>query len=51
MAGGHILDLAVDKAEAWVDVTGGFAMELPTTCDFYNVDLTQNLQDELDKIE
>lgn len=50
-AGGHILDLQVDKAEAKVDITAGFAMQLPTTGDFYNVDLTQDLQSELETIE
>jgi acetolactate decarboxylase len=50
-AGGHILDLDVDKAEAKVDVTAGFAMELPTTGDFYDVDLSQDLQYEIKKIE
>jgi acetolactate decarboxylase len=50
-AGGHILDLQVDDAEAKVDVTAGFAMELPTKGDFYNVDLTQDLQSEIKKIE
>ncbi len=50
-AGGHILDLQVDKAEAKVDITPGFAMQLPTTGDFYNVDLTQDLQSEIKKIE
>lgn len=50
-AGGHILDLQVDQAEAKVDVTSGFAMQLPTEGDFYNVDLTQDLQAELEKIE
>jgi acetolactate decarboxylase len=50
-AGGHILDLQVDKAKALVDITDGFAMQLPTTGDFYNVDLTQDLQSELEKIE
>ena len=50
-AGGHILDLKVDEAEAKVDITPGFAMELPTKGDFYNVDLTQDLQSELQKIE
>lgn len=50
-AGGHILDIAVDEAEAWVDVTGGFAMELPTAGDFYGVDLTQDLQEELETVE
>lgn len=50
-AGGHILDLQVDEAEAKVDITAGFAMQLPTTGDFYNVDLTQDLQSELETIE
>jgi acetolactate decarboxylase len=50
-AGGHILDLKVDRAIVKVDITAGFAMELPTTGDFYNVDLSQDLQSELKKIE
>ena len=50
-AGGHILDLKVDEAMAMVDITPGFAMQLPTSGDFYNVDLTQDLQAELQKIE
>lgn len=50
-AGGHILDLKVDKADVKVDITPGFAMQLPTTGDFCNVDLSQDLQAELKKIE
>ncbi len=50
-AGGHILDLKVDKADVKVDITPGFAMQLPTTGDFYNVDLTQDLQSELETVE
>jgi acetolactate decarboxylase len=50
-AGGHILELQVNEGEAQVDITPGFAMQLPTTGDFYNVDLTQDLQSELEKIE
>jgi acetolactate decarboxylase len=50
-AGGHILDLKVDRADVMVDITPGFAMQLPTTGDFYNVDLSQDLQSELKKIE
>jgi acetolactate decarboxylase len=50
-AGGHILDLKVDKAEAKVDITPGFSMQLPTTGNFYKVDLTQDLQSEIKKIE
>ncbi|HNY34573.1 MAG TPA: acetolactate decarboxylase, partial [Methanothrix soehngenii] len=50
-AGGHILDLKVDRADVKVDITPGFAMQLPATGDFYNVDLSQDLQSELKKIE
>jgi acetolactate decarboxylase len=50
-AGGHILDLKVDEADAKVDITPGFAIQLPTTGNFYKVDLTQDLQSELQKIE
>ena len=50
-AGGHILDIQVGEAKAKVDITAGFAMQLPTTGDFYNVDLTQDLQSELEEIE
>lgn len=50
-AGGHILDLKVDEATGNLDITSGFAMQLPTSGDFYNVDLTQDLQSELETIE
>jgi acetolactate decarboxylase len=50
-AGGHILDLQVDDAQVNVDITPGFAMQLPTTGNFYKVDLTQDLQSELEKVE
>ncbi|MGB5101099.1 MAG: acetolactate decarboxylase [Methanothrix sp.] len=50
-AGGHILDLQIDDALVDVDITPGFAMQLPTTGNFYKVDLTQDLQSELEKVE
>ena len=50
-AGGHILDIQVANATAQVDVTPGFAMQLPSSGDFYEVDLTGDLQEELEKIE
>ncbi|MGV8175293.1 MAG: acetolactate decarboxylase [Methanothrix sp.] len=50
-AGGHILEIQVDNATAQMDITPGFAMELPTSGDFYNVDLSGDLQEELEKIE
>lgn len=50
-AGGHILDIQVANATAQVDVTAGFAMQLPSSGDFYEVDLSRDLQEELEKIE
>jgi len=50
-AGGHILDIAVDEGEVLLDITSGFAMELPKDGDFYSVDLSKDLQSELEKVE
>jgi acetolactate decarboxylase len=50
-AGGHILEIQVENATVQMDITPGFAMELPTSGDFYNVDLSGDLQEELEKIE
>ena len=50
-AGGHILEIQVANATAQMDVTAGFAMQLPSSGDFYEVDLTGDLQEELEKIE
>ena len=50
-AGGHILEIQVANATAQVDVTAGFAMQLPSSGDFYEVDLSGDLQEELEKIE
>lgn len=50
-AGGHVLEIQVDNAIAQLDITPGFAMELPTSGDFYSVDLSGDLQEELEKIE
>ena len=50
-AGGHILEIQVANATAQVDATAGFAMQLPTSGDFYNVNLSGDLQEELERIE
>ncbi|HPA97994.1 MAG TPA: acetolactate decarboxylase [Methanothrix sp.] len=50
-AGGHILEIQVSNATAQVDVTAGFAMQLPSSGDFYNVNLSGDLQEELERIE
>jgi len=50
-AGGHILEIQLANATAQVDVTAGFAMQLPSSGDFYEVNLSGDLQDELERIE
>lgn len=50
-AGGHILEIQVSNDTAQVDVTAGFAMQLPSSGDFYNVNLSGDLQEELERIE
>jgi len=51
-AGGHILELTVLDATASIDNTTAFMMLLPgQDSDFYRLDLTQQKQDELGKVE
>jgi len=50
--GGHILDLAVPaNATAEYDITPAFEMPLPTSGAFTGVDLSQDLTEELAKVE
>lgn len=51
-AGGHVLEFKVTEAVASVDYTSEFLMILPgEESDFYRVNLTQNEQEELEKVE
>jgi len=50
-AGGHILDLRVEGAEAELDLTPNIFMALPTAGDFFNIDLTGDLTADLEKVE
>ncbi|MGC9515286.1 acetolactate decarboxylase [Methanocrinis sp.] len=50
-AGGHILDLRVEGAEAELDLTPNIFMALPTAGDFFNLDLTGDLSSDLEKVE
>jgi acetolactate decarboxylase len=50
-AGGHVLDLEMEKGDAAFDITREFLMELPASGDFYNVELGQDLQGDLEKVE
>jgi acetolactate decarboxylase len=51
-AGGHVLELTVRDATAFVDDTSAFMMLLPgQDSDFYKLDLTRSQQDEVGKVE
>lgn len=50
-AGGHVLDLEMENGDAALDITSAFFIELPTSGDFYNVELGQDLQADLEKVE
>lgn len=50
-AGGHILDLRVEGTEVELDLTPNIFMALPTTGDFFNIDLTRDLTADLEKVE
>ena len=50
-AGGHVLDFELEEGDATVDITRAFFMELPTSGDFYEVELGQDLQSDLKRVE
>jgi acetolactate decarboxylase len=51
-AGGHVLEFQVADAVAYVDYTSEFLMILPGEgSDFYEIDLTQDKQEELEEAE
>lgn len=50
-AGGHILDLALNSSIVWLDITSTLNMALPSKGDFIGVDLTQDLLEDLKKVE
>ena len=50
-AGGHVLDFELEDGDAAVDITRAFFMELPTSGDFYEVELGQDLQSYLERVE
>lgn len=51
-SGGHVLEFQIAEAVASVDYTSEFLMILPgADSDFYEVDLTQDKQEELEKVE
>lgn len=50
-AGGHILDLALNSSIVWLDITSTLNMALPSKGEFIGVDLTQDLLEDLKKVE
>jgi len=51
-SGGHVLDFLVQEAIAKIDYTSQFILILPDEgSDFYNIDLSQDKQQELEKVE
>ena len=51
-AGGHVLEFNVEEAAASMDYASEFLMILPSKdSDFYDIDLTQDKQEELEKAE
>jgi acetolactate decarboxylase len=50
-SGGHILDLALNSSEVWLDITPIFNMVLPSIGGFEGADLTKDLQNELKEVE
>ncbi len=51
-AGGHVLEIDVREATAYIDYTSGFFMILPGEgSDFYDIDLTEDKSEELEKAE
>lgn len=50
-AGGHVLDLELKDGDVAFDITRAFLMELPASGDFYDVELGQDLQEDLKKVE
>lgn len=49
--GGHVLACSVGKGTLSIDYTAGFHMVLPNSRSFHRLDLTQDKQDELEKVE
>ena len=51
-SGGHVLEFKIGEAVASIDYTSEFLMLLPgEDSDFYEVDLTKDKQEELEKVE
>jgi len=50
-AGGHVLEYIIGNSSIEIDYTSDFLLELPETEDFYKVNLEEDKQAELEKVE
>ncbi len=51
-AGGHVLEFTIGQADVFIDYTPDFMMILPSMgSDFYKIDLTADIQSELEQAE
>jgi acetolactate decarboxylase len=50
-AGGHILDLALNSSDVFLDATTEFNMVIPISGDFIGIDLAKDLQEDLKQVE
>jgi len=50
-AGGHILDFVIDNAQLEIDEISNFSMIVPNNEHFYHVDLSEDKQADLEKVE
>jgi acetolactate decarboxylase len=50
-AGGHVLDLKLERGELAIDATAQFHLELPTDPAFLHADLARDPGDALDRAE
>jgi acetolactate decarboxylase len=50
-AGGHVLDMTLAEGTVQIDTTANFTMALPSGGDFWTVDLSGDLSEDLEKVE
>lgn len=50
-AGGHVLDMTLAKGTVQIDTTANFTMALPSGGEFWMVDLSGDLLEDLEKVE
>lgn len=50
-AGGHVLDMILAEGTVQIDTTANFTMALPSGGDFWTVDLSGDLSEDLERVE